>query len=58
MKRSPTPHEEAGQLEADYPWMNAIDHDYCKKCRPHALQLASMLGKAIRVTRLLRGMKL
>lgn len=57
-EENPSPAEEAAELEADYPWANAIDHKFCKKCRPHAIQLTVLFGKAIRVIRRLRGSKI
>jgi hypothetical protein len=55
MTNPPTAREEANKLEADLWWSEAvIDHGFCKRCRPYALQLASLLGRAMRVIARLR----
>jgi len=52
--RSQLSHD-ADALENNIWWANAIDHKFCKKCSPHALQLASFIGRALNVISRYRG---
>ena len=45
----------ANQLQHDIYWANAGDHNFCKKCKPHALQLMSLVARGLHIIERLRG---
>ncbi len=49
--------DEADEFLGKVWWSPAIDHRFCKRCKPHAMELASIVGRAIALIEGLRGVR-